>query len=182
MDGNRSALLVVDMLEDFTREGAPLEVPAARSIVPAIRRRIARARRQGELVVYVCDAHKRNDPEFRRMGWPPHVVEGTPGGAVVSPLSPEPGDVVVEKRSYSGFFKTTLDAVLKRHAVSSIELCGCVTNICILYTAADAAMRGYATTVDPRRVAAIDEATGEFALGQMARVLGVRVVRAKDPT
>lgn len=182
MDGNRSALLVVDMLEDFTREGAPLEVPAARSIVPAIRRRIARARRQGELVVYVCDAHKRNDPEFVRMGWPPHAVEGTPGSAVVAALSPEPGDVVVEKRSYSGFFRTGLDGILKRHAVRTLELCGCATNICVLHTAADAAMRGYDLLVDSDRVAGLDPATRDFALDHMERVLGVRVRRSGGST
>ena len=105
---------LVELERNFVREGAPLEVAGARAIVPAIRKRIAAARRKGELVVYVCDAHKRNDPEFARMGWPPHAVEGTPGSAVVRALSPEPGDVVVEKRSYSGFFRTGLDGILKR--------------------------------------------------------------------
>src|SRR5512145_2348033 len=75
------ALLVIDMLEDFVRPGAPLEVPRTRDILPAVRRRIARARRTGELVVYLCDAHKKNDPEFSRMGWPAHAVAGTKGAA-----------------------------------------------------------------------------------------------------
>lgn len=175
MEKPRGALVVIDMLEDFVRKGAPLEVRGAREIVPAIRRRIARARKEGELVVYVCDAHKPNDPEFARMGWPPHAVEGTPGSAVVSPLSPEPGDVVVEKRSYSGFHRTALQAALSRHGVTRLELCGCATNICVLYTAADAAMRGYETSVDARRVAGLDPASHAFALEQMEKVLGVRV-------
>ena len=75
----KKALVVVDMLNDFVRPGAPLEVPETRTILPALRRRIAKARRDGELVVYVCDSHRKNDPEFARMGWPPHAVEGTPG-------------------------------------------------------------------------------------------------------
>lgn len=175
MKGSGKALVVIDMLEDFVRKGAPLEVPAAREIVPAIRRRIARARREGELVVYVCDSHRPDDPEFARMGWPPHAVEGTPGSAVVASLAPEPGDVVVEKRSYSGFHRTALQATLRRNGVSRLELCGCVTSICVLYTAADAAMRGYDTVVDARRVAGLDPASHAFALDQMERVLGVRV-------
>jgi nicotinamidase-related amidase len=177
MDAGGKALLVIDMLDDFLREGAPLEIAAARAIVPAVRRRIAAARKKGELVVYVCDAHKRSDPEFARMGWPPHAIEGTPGSAVVSALSPEPGDVVVEKRSYSGFWRTGLDAVLKRHGIQALELCGCATNICVLHTAADAAMRGYALSVDSARVAGLDPATHDFALDHMERVLGVRVRR-----
>jgi nicotinamidase-related amidase len=175
--GGSGALIVVDMLNDFVLPGAPLEVPETRKILPALRRRIGRARRGGELVVYVCDAHRKKDPEFARMGWPPHAVEGTPGAAVVSALSPEPGDVVVEKRSYSGFYRTALDAVLRRHGVRRLALAGCVTNICILYTAADAAMRGYDVTVDARVVAGLSPDSHAFALDQMEKVLGVRVLR-----
>src|SRR4030066_1161853 len=148
-----SALLVIDMLEDFVRPGAPLEVPQTRKILPAIARRVARTRREGGIVVYVCDSHRKNDPEFARMGWPPHAVAGTKGAAVISEVAPEPGDVVVEKKTYSGFFRTTLQTVLPRTGIRSVSLSGCVTHICILYTAADAAMRGYDVTVDESLVA-----------------------------
>ncbi|MBF8259115.1 MAG: entB [Actinobacteria bacterium] len=173
------ALLVIDMLEDFVRPGAPLEVPETRTIMPALRRRILRARKDGELVVYVCDSHRRNDPEFARMGWPPHAVAGTPGAAVVARISPEPGDVVVEKRTYSGFHRTSLDSVLHKRGIRRLSLSGCVTNICILYTAADAAMRGYDVTVDEAHVAGLDRKTHTFALDQMEKVLGVRVIHRR---
>jgi nicotinamidase/pyrazinamidase len=173
----KRALLVVDMLNDFVLPGAPLEVPSTRAILPSLRRRIAKARREGEFVVYLCDSHRKRDPEFARMGWPPHAVEGTPGAAVVPAISPVPGDVVVEKRSYSGFHGTSLDAVLRRKGVRELTIAGCVTNICILYTAADAAMRGYPVTVDERYVAGLPGRDHDFALGQMERVLGVRVIR-----
>jgi nicotinamidase-related amidase len=171
------ALIVVDMLNDFVRPGAPLEVPETRKIVPALRRRIRLARRNGELVVYVCDAHRRKDPEFARMGWPPHAVAGTPGAGVFPALSPEPGDVVVEKKTYFGFHRTTLDAVLRRRGIRKLELAGCVTNICILYICAEAAIRGYDVTVDERTVAGFSPDINAFALDQMEKVLGVRVVR-----
>src|SRR3990172_2115885 len=141
------------MLNDFVRPGSPLEVPETRAILPALRRRIAKARREKELVVYVCDAHRKNDPEFARMGWPPHAVEGTPGAGVVSALAPEPGGVGGGKRTYSGFHGPPLHFLLRRYGIRSMTLSGCVTNICILYTAADAAMRGYDTMVDERFVA-----------------------------
>jgi nicotinamidase/pyrazinamidase len=177
MAKQRRALLVIDMLEDFVRPGAPLEVPRTRDILPALRRRVSRARRGGELVVYVCDSHRKNDPEFARMGWPPHAVAGTMGAAVVREISPAPGDVVVEKRNYSGFHRTHLASVLRRHGVRSLSLSGCVTNICILYTAADAAMRGYDVAVEESVVAGLDDESHRFALDQMEKVLGVRVIR-----
>jgi nicotinamidase-related amidase len=180
--GGNAALIVVDMLNDFVLPGAPLEVPATRKILPALRRRIARARRNGELVVYVCDAHRKNDREFARMGWPPHGVEGTPGAAVVSAISPEPGDVVVEKKTYFGFHKTSLESVLRGRGIRKLTLAGCVTNICILYICAEAAIRGYDLTVEERTVAGFSPDTDAFALDQMERVLGVRVLRRRGKT
>ncbi|MFA6148600.1 MAG: isochorismatase family cysteine hydrolase [bacterium] len=173
----KKALVVVDMLNDFVRPGAPLEVPETRTILPALRRRIAKARREGELVVYICDAHRVNDPEFARMGWPPHAVEGTPGAGVVDSLAPEPGDVVVEKRTYSGFHGTPLRFVLQRNEIRSLTLSGCVTNICILFIAAEAGIRGYDVTVDERYVAGLSRKDHAFALDQMEKVFGVRVLR-----
>jgi nicotinamidase-related amidase len=173
------ALLVIDMLEDFVRPGAPLEVPDNRKILPAVRRRIARARKAGELVVYVCDAHRKRDPEFSRMGWPPHAVAGTPGAAVVASISPEPGDVVVEKKSYSGFHRTALQSVLRRRGIRRISMSGCVTNICILFIAYEAAVRGYEVTVDEALVAGLDPKAHAFALDQMEKVLGAKVIRRR---
>lgn len=179
MGSEGGALLVIDMLEDFVRPGAPLEVPDNRKILPAVRRRIAQARKKGELVVYVCDAHRKNDPEFSRMGWPPHAVAGSPGAAVIEPISPEPGDVIVEKKSYSGFHRTALSSVLRRHGVRRLALSGCVTNICILYISYEAVVRGYEVSVDERLVAGLDRKSHSFALDQMEKILGVRVIRKK---
>jgi len=174
-----SALLVIDMLEDFVRPGAPLEVPGARDILATLRRRISRARRKTELVVYICDAHRKNDPEFTRMGWPPHAVAGTKGAAVVREIAPEPGDVVVEKKGYSGFFRTPLQTVLRRHGIRTVSLAGVVTNICILYTAYEAAVRGYEVVVDEAVVAGLDDRSHKFALDQMEKVLGACVIRGR---
>ena len=179
MARQRSALLVIDMLEDFVRSGAPLEVPRTRDILPALRRRVSHARRDKDLVVYVCDSHRKNDPEFARMGWPPHAVAGTKGAAIVHEISPKPGDVVVEKKTYSGFYRTNLATVLTRHGIRSVSLSGCVTNICILYTAADAAMRGYDVTVEEAVVAGLADKSHRFALDEMEKVLGVRVIRGR---
>jgi nicotinamidase-related amidase len=173
----KKALVVVDMLNDFVRPGAPLEVPETRAILPALRRRIANARREGELVVYVCDSHRKNDPEFARMGWPPHAVEGTPGAGVAASLTPMPGDVVVEKRTYSGFYGTPLHFILRRHGIRSLTLAGCVTNICILFISAEATIRGYDVTVDERYVAGLSRKDHAFALDQMEKVFGAKVLR-----
>jgi len=90
-------------------------------------------------------------------------------------LAPQETDPLVEKTAYSGFHHTGLEGILQALAITSLVLTGCVTNICILYTAYDAVIRGYRVTVPADCVAALDPVDGEFALRQMAQVLGVTV-------
>lgn len=171
----KEALLIIDMLNDFVLPGAPLEVPATRTILPALQTRLAAARTRGIPVIYVCDAHRPDDPEFTRMGWPPHAVKGTRGAEVVAELAPLDTDPVVEKFSYSGFHHTGLEGILQALGVEHLVLTGCVTNICILYIAYEAVVRGYQVTVPAACVAPLDPADGDFALRQMEQVLGVMV-------
>ncbi len=171
----KRALVVIDMLNDFVLPGAPLEVPRTRVILPALRRRLEAARQAGIPVIHVCDAHRPDDREFERMGWPPHAVAGTAGAEVVRELAPRPGEPRVLKKTYSGFYGTELETLLQSLGVEELVLTGCVTNICILYTAADAVMRGFRVRVPVDSVADLDPAEGAFALQQMERVLGVQL-------
>lgn len=173
---SKDALLVIDMLNDFVLEGAPLEVPETRKVMPAIRREIDEARRKGIPIIYVCDAHEKDDKEFSRFGWPPHAVKGTEGAKVVKELEPQKDDIVIEKKTYSGFYNTTLDDTLKRLGVDSIRLTGCVTHICIMFTASDAVLRGYNVTVVKDGVAGLSPEDHEAGLRVMKNVLGVKIV------
>jgi nicotinamidase-related amidase len=172
----KEALLILDMLNDFVLPGAPLEVPETRRIIPAIKREIEQARREGKPVIYVCDAHAADDREFSKFGWPAHAVKGTSGGQVVDELKPEAGDIIVEKTSYAGFYKTRLDGILKDLGIDSLRLTGTVTHICILFTAYDAVVRDYAVTVVEDGVAGIEKEDHYAALRIMKKVLGVRIV------
>jgi nicotinamidase-related amidase len=168
--------MVIDMLNDFVLQGSPLEVPAARDIIPHIRDEIGKARSEGIPVFYICDAHAANDPEFERMDWPPHAVKGTKGAKIVEELSPFPEDPVIIKTSYSGFFRTSLEKELKKREIKDILITGCVTNICILYTVADAVQRGYEVKVLKNCTAGISAEEHEFGLAQMKKVLGAEIV------
>ena len=172
------ALLVIDMLNDFVLPGAPLEVPDTRKIISNITQEVNSARASGRPVIYVCDAHAGDDKEFTKFGWPAHAVQGTKGAEVIDELAPLPGETVVNKNTYSGFYSTRLDGVLKLLGVNSLRLTGCVTNICILFTAADAVLRDYQVTVVEDGVAGIAREDHDAALRIMKNVLGVKLVRA----
>jgi len=64
---DKKALLIIDMLNDFVREGAPLEVPSTRNIIPHLKKEIKEARREGVPIIYVCDTHDQQDREFAKM-------------------------------------------------------------------------------------------------------------------
>jgi len=172
-DGEAYALLVTDMLNDFVRKGATLEVPAAKAIIPHIRKEIGKAREKNIPIIYCCDAHRENDPEFKL--WPRHAVKGTKGAEVIRQLKPHREDYVVSKTSYSCFYKTILDTLLKKLGITHLILTGVVTNICILYTTADACMRGYDVTILKNCVAALTESEHRFALQQMGQVFHVEM-------
>jgi nicotinamidase-related amidase len=170
------ALLIVDMMNDFVREGAPLEVPDTRRIIPAIQREIKRARGTDIPVIYVCDTHDEDDVEFLRFGWPPHAVKGTHGATIVEELAPSARDTVVEKRTYSGFYHTRLDDILKELGIRKLRLTGCVTHICIMFTASDATLRGYDVEVVSDGVAGLGREDHDAALRIMKDVMGVEII------
>ncbi|MEK6726888.1 MAG: isochorismatase family cysteine hydrolase [Deltaproteobacteria bacterium] len=170
----QKTLLIIDMLDDFVLPGAPLEVPDTRKIIPNIGREIIKARGAGYPVVYVCDSHAPDDREFQI--WPRHCVKGTKGARVVDELAPEPKDIVIEKTTYSGFFNTRLEEVLRSLGVTDLIITGCVTNICILFTASDAVLRGYNVTVPKDCVAGLNKEDHEFGLRQMEKVLKVNII------
>ncbi len=170
----QKALLVIDMLNDFVRPGGALYIgEGGRRIIPYIAGEVARARAEGVPVIYICDRHRPDDGEFAL--FPPHCLAGTEGAEVCRELAPQAGDFIVPKRRYSGFYGTDLDLLLRELGVAELLLVGVVTNICVLYTAADAVMRNYRVTVLTRGVASFDEEAHKFALKEMEKTLGARL-------
>ncbi|MFH1538972.1 MAG: isochorismatase family cysteine hydrolase [bacterium] len=169
------ALIVIDMLNDFVSEDGALYVgETVKKIIPQIQKKIAQYRADNAPIIYICDYHAKDDPEFEM--FPPHCVKETKGSEIHKDLREKNSDAIIKKRRYSGFFDTDLEGVLKDKGITKLELCGVCTNICVMYTAADARNRGYEVTVDRKCVASFDHAAHEFALKEMKSVLGVNIV------
>jgi nicotinamidase-related amidase len=158
----RKAVVVVDMIEDYLTPGRALFVPRAREIIAAVATRLEDARREGEPVVFVQDSHEQGDTDLEH--WPLHAVEGTDGARIVSELGPKEGDLVVRHRTYSGFFETDLHDQLQRLGVGTLEITGCLTELQIFTTAADALMRGYRVEVPEHLQAGTSEEAERAAL------------------
>ncbi|WP_035587446.1 cysteine hydrolase family protein [Hippea jasoniae] len=167
------AVLVVDMLNDFVEDGAPLRVEENKKIIPNIKRLIEKQRKEGAHIIYVCDSHTPDDKEFKI--WPKHCVEGTRGAEIVDELKPKEDDFIVKKTTYDGFYNTSLNDLLVQLGVKELIITGCVINICILYTASSAVLRGYDVEIPLDCVSALDEKSRQCAIDQFKNVLNIKL-------
>jgi nicotinamidase-related amidase len=176
IDPTRTALVVVDMQNDFVAEGGSLRVPDAESTIPAITTLLELARAYGMRVVFTQDTHRDGDPEWRI--WPEHAREDSWGWQIVEPLAPREDETVIPKVRYDGFYGTPLDHLLRLWGVSTLVICGTVANICVHYTAASAALRWYDVIIPRDAVSALDPFDLESSLRQTAFLFGGRITTA----
>jgi nicotinamidase-related amidase len=171
----RSTLLVIDFLNamEFSGGGRLFEraLPAARA-TSALR---DRERSAATVVVYVNDVFDSGLADFKAL-IDHQRGRSARGAELVSALEPDAScDHFVAKPHYSAFFRTGLEALLKRSRCERLILTGVAADICVLATAFDASMRGYALAIPANCVAAESEAAELWALGHMRRVFGADV-------
>jgi nicotinamidase-related amidase len=169
------ALLVIDMLNDFILKGGALDCgEGARKIVPFVSGKIEEFRREKQPVVFICDSHRPDDPEFQL--FPPHCIKGTPGARIIDALPVGQEDFIIEKTRYSAFYKTTLEQTLRKHRISRVQVVGVCTSICVMDTVGDLRDRDYPVIVYRDGVADFDPEAHRFSLGRMEKIYGAKVV------
>lgn len=169
------ALLVIDMLKDFIDIGGALETGSAgRDIIPFIKEKISEFRKSDNPIIFICDSHERNDKEFEM--FPAHCVKDTEGSRIIEELEVLEGDKIIKKRRYSAFYGTDLDLFLRDNNVDELYLLGVCTNICVLYTAADARNISYKVNVFKNGVASFSQEAHNFALKEMENTLGCNII------
>jgi nicotinamidase-related amidase len=178
----RPAVILLDMLNDFVI--GPFEVKQAKAIIPPLQRLITAARLNSVPVIYCNDAHYPQDIEVKRK-WGSHAIRGTPGAQVIEELEPDSAkDYIVEKRTYSGFFDTGLDSLLRGfyngEGAKTLVLGGFHTNLCVRHTAADAFFRGYRVVVARDGVQVFAKEDQEQALKYLEYVYDAKVMLANE--
>ncbi|BDC18031.1 isochorismatase family cysteine hydrolase [Acidianus sp. HS-5] len=150
-----TALLIVDMQNDFLRKDGKLPVPTAEGTIQPIKDLIRKARDSSTLVIYTQDWHMKDDPEFKI--WGEHALAGTWGAEIVDELKPEKDDFLIKKYRYDAFFETPLDYILRVKGIKNLVITGTVANICVLHTAGSAALRWYNVIMPKDGVSAITD-------------------------
>ena len=176
------ALLIIDAINDLEFPGGAGMLPRAVRMARNIAALKRRATTLGIPTVYVNDNFGRWRSDFRRIV--AHCLEDDVRGRPVAELvTPDENDYFVLKPKHSGFYNTTLDLLLEYLRVETLILAGMATDVCVLFTAADAYMRDLRVIVARDCVTAVTPAAHRAALAQMRKVLKAEVTpsRSLDP-
>ncbi len=179
-----TALVVVDVQNDFADPAGSLAVPGGPDVVTAANAAIAQARAGGATVVYTQDWHPAHTPHFAQDGgvWPVHCVQGT-WGASFHPALEVAGEVIRKggggEDGYSAFSvrdpasglvsATLLERLLRDRGIGRVVIVGLATDYCVLETVRDARALGFGAEVITGAIRAVDlhDGDGERAIRQM---------------
>lgn len=172
-----TALIVVDVQNDFADPSGSLSVAGGDAIIPYVNAQIAAALDGGAFVAYTQDWHPPSTPHFVTDGgpWPVHCVAGTWGAAPHPALTRDAGPSVRKgangEDGYSGFtmrdpeggalVPTELVGMLRAHGTKRVVVCGLATDYCVRDTALDAISLGFPTSVLLEGVRAVDVHPGD---------------------
>jgi nicotinamidase-related amidase len=169
----KDGLLIVDVFNTFDHEDGDDLRASFYERVPVMVEAIAAARSAEIPVVYVNDQLERWDADA------PGLVRAAlavrPGGEVIAPLEPEPGDRFVLKPRYSAFDHTALALLLQELEIERILLIGSATEGCVVQTGIDAREAGFKVTIIADACATNDSGLAEVALRYAEEVGGMRI-------
>lgn len=174
--GRNTALIIVDVQNDFADPNGSLYVQGGEEVVPLINEEIGRARAAGAPAFYTQDWHPESTPHFQKDGgiWPVHCVMDTWGAEFHTSLEVV-GDVVRKgtggEDGYSGFTvadpttgkteSTRLETLLRDAGIDEVVVVGLATDYCVKQTALDSVRLGFQTSVLSDQVRAVDLEAGD---------------------
>lgn len=186
---SRTALVVVDVQNDFADPKGNLSVSGGAEVVPLINDEARRAKAAGGFVVFTADWHPEHTPHFAKDGgiWPDHCI-GDTWGAAFHPDLVVDGPVVKKgvdgQDGYSGFSvrdpesgdvtKTELGRILREKGIEKLVVCGLATDYCVKATALDGIEEGFAVTLWKAASRSVDlqPGDGDRALAEVAAAGG----------
>ncbi len=167
LPADKSAVIVVDMQNDFVKEGGTLVVPSAVDTIGNIQQLLENARNKNVPVAYTQDTHREGDPEWNI--WPEHCRVDTWGWEIIEELAPQPSDLICQKSRYDGFYDTWLDHYLSRlWKVENVVIVGTVSSICVLHTAGSAGLRWFNVVVPADGTSALTDFDQALTLRQVS--------------
>lgn len=186
-----TALLVVDMQNDFIAEGGLVskdgrDTAEARKLAQRLPPLLADARSAGVLVIFIRNVYSTERNWYLSDAWLELASRKRAGGYTRIPVCrpgswegdfygdvrPEAGDPIVTKHRYSAFHNTDLDTILRSNGVRTIIITGVVSNVCVETTAREGFVRDYYVVLPRDGAAAYSIADHEATLSNVDRFFG----------
>ncbi len=141
---SETALIVVDMVKDFTDPDGLVFYPMNREILPTIAKLVDACHEKDIQVIFIQHRYRKDKYDKNLETMRPNCIEGS-GGEEIDPLLPvdRKKDYIIQKRRYSAFYGTDLDLVLREHGIKNTVIVGTKTNCCIRATVQDAYFNYY---------------------------------------
>ena len=182
----RAAFLLIDMQNGFIDGASPLCIAGAAATVPACAHALAAAREHGLAVFHVRRAYAADGSDVEAVRWKAWAEGGRPLSsadpmslACPSELAPAPGEPVVVKPSWSAFFGTDLDALLRARGIGTIVLAGTTTPNCVRSTAYDGLALGFNVAVLRDATSSRSPEAQEANLADM-EAAGIQLIHTDD--
>lgn len=168
-----TALLIVDMVKDFTTKEGTVFYPENREILPKIKKVLDKCREYNKLIIFITHYNRKDKQDKMIENMRKNCIEGSKGCEIDDMLEVDYiKDYVIKKRRYSGFFSTDLDMVLREHNIKNVIVVGTKTNCCIRATVTDAFYLGYNAVVLSDCVATNSKIVNEVHLSDIDKYLG----------
>lgn len=174
LHAERTAVVVVDMINEFCKPGGKMVLPGYETLVPQQLAVIDAARKSGAPIIWVHDSHRRGlrrDREWLKRT--PHCESGGWGTQIIEDLGARDDEFHISKARYSAFFQTDLDLILRDMQIEQVVVFGVVTNICVRSTVHDAFFNGYEVVVPQDCCAATGPREQESSLYDIATHFGI---------
>jgi len=182
LEKEKTVLVVVDMQNDFVREGAIKEVPMAREFLPNMAKLVHTCRDEHIPVIFtshvlydhfeISPLETAYQPVLKKEGMRSH----TAGIQIVSELQPQPHEHIIHKHRYDAFYQTNLEMLIRNirgaHVADTVIIIGTVTNICCESTARSAFMRDFKVAFVSDANGGLDEASHQATLTIISKVFG----------
>lgn len=180
---HRSAIIVVDLLKGFFKKNPTLPDPLdEKTLFAKVKTVVDKGRGLGVNIVFIKDNFVPEeiliDKHFKIFG--PHCIIGTPDAEVVDELAPLPGDFQIQKKHYSAFNSTRLDAVLRELDVKRLYITGAWTECCVQHTVVDAFYLNYEINVISDAVSSPHRDAHDYALRYMSQYHRAKIITTAE--
>ncbi|QGH32614.1 isochorismatase family protein [Gracilibacillus salitolerans] len=163
----KTAVLIIDLINDFTFHEGNLLLDNTRKLLPNIKKLKQYAKEHNFPIIYVNDHYDTWETDFKQIA---QACLSSKNEDIIEQGMPNKEDYFIMKPQMSGFFRTPLRSLLEQLEIEHLIIAGVAGNICVLFTANDAHMRGYTLHVPENCIASNTERHNQEAIKLMAEV------------